>query len=172
MKTPNQNTLSIQCILSSEIPNQNVANSNLVDNSVTYYTLLFSLGILRWTVERDLNQIYILDQSLKPPLHISAFIPMQPAEKKSARSIAAERRQWSTYLNEVVHNACAADANFVVFATSFMKVFQYFILEGSTRKDLNGIYIYCKHQGEYAKYEKQDNHECALVNQYWLNHTG
>jgi len=176
MSNPQQNDLDIQCIFTSNIPTHcfpYISSSELGSSSVTYYTLLVSLGVLRWTVKRELNQIYILDQSLKVPKHISSLLPAKsPRKRDSARAIAQCGRKLSKYLKQLAHHKSAAEANFVVFATSRMQIFQYYVVKGCSQQDLNGIYVYKEHQGSFAKYEKHDNPNFLLINKFVMNHAG
>lgn len=124
-------------------------------------------------MKRELNQIYILDQSLQVPKNISSLLPAKsPRKRDSARAIANCGRKLSKYLKQLAHHKSAADANFVVFATSRMEVFPFYVVKGCSREEINGIYVYKEHQGSFTKYEKFDNRNFLLINKFWLDHAG
>jgi hypothetical protein len=176
MSNSQQPDLNIRCIFSCEVSRRCFSFGDLSHrggSSITYYTLLISLGILRWSVKRELNQLNILNQTLKVPNHISRLLPAKSLVKQnSARVISTSGQKLSMYLKQLAHHPCAVDANFVIFATSRMKIYQFYVVKGCSREDLSGIYVYKEHQGKFAKYEKFDNPRCVLINKSWLKHAG
>jgi len=172
MKTPNETELNIQCVLATETPNilSGHGGSGQRDNTVILYKLLISLGLLRWIVTRELKDIDELNKTLQVSRNIACFLPSKLERRHSARGVAM--RLITKYFSKLVKHSCSADGEFFVFATDSMTILQYFIVKGSPRVNMDGVYVFKEWQGAFSRYEKQDNPRYAIINMVWEGETG
>jgi len=175
MKIPNDNELNIQCILATETPKipSGYSGSGQRDNTVVLYKLLISLGLLRWIVTRELKDIDELNKSLQVSRNIACFLPSTLERRHSARGVAMELI--TKYFSKLVKHSCSADGEFFLFATDSMTILQYFIVKGSPRVNMDGVYVFKEWQegqGAFSRYEKQDNPKYAIINMIWEGETG